>query len=54
MGTVKNGYILYSVAEKEPHHYGGAGAGAVTRCSSGSGSKLNDEQRWITINVINC
>jgi hypothetical protein len=30
--------ILSSVAEPEPHHFGGAGAGAMKRCDSGSDS----------------
>jgi hypothetical protein len=42
--------VLPSRSRKEPHLFGGAGA--VTRC--GSGSKLNDEQRWITKNVTTC
>jgi hypothetical protein len=46
---------MIRVAELELHLFGGAGD--VTRCGSGSdgsGSKLNDEHRWITKNVRNC
>jgi hypothetical protein len=48
--------LLSLVAEPEPHHFGGARAGAVTRCSSGSdssGSKPDIQNRQIFKNVTN-
>jgi hypothetical protein len=39
--------LLSSVAEPEPHHFGGAVAGAVTQCGSGSNSSgLNSTYRF--------
>jgi hypothetical protein len=47
--------ILCSVAETEPHHFGGAGAGAVTtRGSASDSSGSKPRHKKIFINVKNC
>jgi hypothetical protein len=49
LSSVSIPYLPVCRSRKEPHHFGGAGA--VTRCGSGSdgfGSKLNYEHRWIS------
>jgi hypothetical protein len=39
------------VAEPEPRHFGGTGAGAATQC--GSESKISAQRKWIIKNVTN-
>jgi hypothetical protein len=52
---------MQSQSHKEPHHFGGARAKAITRCSSSSGSSYNGscfkadvQHREIVKNVTKC